>query len=58
MGLMVTLPVPPSPAGTLLGLTGFSIVTVNCGVTASTVTVRVTGAGAVPVDGVAEMVTV
>jgi hypothetical protein len=50
---MVMLAVPGVPAVTLLGDTGFSIVTVNCGVTASTVTVRMTGAGAVPLDGTA-----
>jgi hypothetical protein len=55
MGLMVTVPSPPLPAGTLLGTTAFVTVMVNCGVTASTV--RVSGwvdavcevEGAVPV---------
>jgi len=36
IGLMFTVPSPPLPAGTLLGLTG-AVVMVNWGVTASTV---------------------
>src|SRR5258708_26118245 len=51
IGLRVTTPWPPLPAGTVVGATVFSTVMVNCGVTASTVKVR-GGAVCVPVDAV------
>src|SRR5207237_3563753 len=58
IGLIVTVPSPPLPAGTLLGATAFSTDMVNCGVTASTVRFRVSGAGCVPLDAVPVLVTV
>ena len=38
IGLMLMMPWPPLPAGTLLGCTGLCMVTVNWGAIASTVT--------------------
>ena len=53
IGLMLTMPTAPLPAGTLPGWTALCMVTVNCGATASTVTscggVVVVCPGAVPV---------
>ena len=57
MGLMLMMPWPPLPAGTLLGTTAFSIVIVNCGVTASTVRFS-GGVVCVPVEAVPVIVTV
>src|SRR6266567_1238361 len=51
IGLMVMVPSPPLPAGTLFGTTAFSTARVNCGVTASTVRVS-GGVVCVPVDAV------
>lgn len=44
-GLIFTIPSAPLPAGTLLGATAVCTVTVNCGVTDSTVRLRVCGVG-------------
>jgi len=57
IGLMVMVPSPELPAGTLVGTTAFSTEIVNCGVTASTVRFRVSGAGCVPLDAVPVIVT-
>jgi hypothetical protein len=57
IGLMVTIPSPPLPAGTLVGATALCTVMVNCGVTANTV--KVSGAAVwVPVDAVPVIVMV
>ena len=58
IGLMVMIPSPPLPAGTLFGVTAFSTAMVNCGVTASTIRVRLRGAGCIPLDAVPVIVTV
>src|SRR3984957_4484018 len=52
MGLMLIVPSPPLPAGTLLGATGVATVMVNCDVTGSTDNARGTDtvvSGDVPV---------
>lgn len=56
IGLRVTSPWPPLPAGTEVGATGLDTVIENCGVTASTV--NASGAAVcVPVDAVPLIVT-